>query len=103
MPTLADSHLNVCAVLSQLDKHDEALEHSLLSIVLLQDEFLQIMMRGMKKPLPGMQQKSPSQQDFTNNSQQITDDRMAVLAIAYHNLGVELEHLKRVHKIHCGF
>ena len=26
----------------------------------------------------------------------ISDDRMAVLAIAYHNLGVEFEHLKRV-------
>lgn len=25
----------------------------------------------------------------------ISDDRLAVLAIAYHNLGVELEHLKR--------
>lgn len=26
----------------------------------------------------------------------INDERLAVLAIAYHNLGVEFEHLKRV-------
>ena len=26
----------------------------------------------------------------------INEDRLAVLAIAYHNLGVEFEHLKRV-------
>jgi len=35
--TLADTHLNLCAVLSQLDRHDDALQHSMLSIILLQD------------------------------------------------------------------
>jgi tetratricopeptide (TPR) repeat protein len=33
--TLADTHLNVCAVLSQLNRHEEALEHVLISVVLL--------------------------------------------------------------------
>lgn len=40
--TLADTHLNLCAVLSQLDRHEDALQHIMLSIILLQDEFLQI-------------------------------------------------------------
>ncbi len=35
--TLADTHLNLCAVLSQLDRHEDALQHSMLSIILLQD------------------------------------------------------------------
>jgi len=43
--TLADTHLNLCAVLSQLDRHEEAMEHSLLSIVMLQDEFLSTTMK----------------------------------------------------------
>ena len=33
--SIADTHLNVCAVLSQLGRHEEALEHVLMSIVLL--------------------------------------------------------------------
>ena len=35
--TLADTHLNLCAVLSQLDRHEDALQHVMLSIILLQD------------------------------------------------------------------
>ena len=37
---LADTHLNLCAVLSQLDRHEDALQHVMLSIILIQDEFL---------------------------------------------------------------
>ena len=40
--SLADTHLNMCAVKSQLERHKEALEHVLLSIVLLQDEYIEI-------------------------------------------------------------
>lgn len=40
--TLSDTHLNLCAVLSQLDRHEDALQHAMLSIILLQDEFLQV-------------------------------------------------------------
>lgn len=35
--SLADTHLNMCAVLSHLGKHNEALEHILMTVVLLQD------------------------------------------------------------------
>lgn len=71
--TLADTHLNLCAVLSQLDRHDDALQHVMLSIILLQDEFLQM-------TLPKTREEK---------GQEISDERLAVLAIAYHNLGVE--------------
>jgi len=33
--SISDTHLNVCAVLSQLTRHEEALEHVLMSVVLL--------------------------------------------------------------------
>ena len=39
---LADTHLNLCAVLSQLDRHEDALQHVMLSIILIQDEFLRV-------------------------------------------------------------
>ncbi|CAK79361.1 unnamed protein product (macronuclear) [Paramecium tetraurelia] len=92
-PSLADTHLNMCAVLSQLNRvrnviqqHAEALEHALISVVLLQDEFL------MKPPDQKMEQ---SQNQDQKSGEQKMKDRVAVLAIAYHNLGVEFEYLKR--------
>jgi tetratricopeptide (TPR) repeat protein len=78
--TLADTHLNLCAVLSQLDRHEDALQHVMLSIILLQDEFLQTVLPKTREEKSG----------------EVSDERLAVLAIAYHNLGVEFEHLKRV-------
>ena len=38
--TLADTYLNLCAVLSQLGKHKDALENVLFSVTLLQEELL---------------------------------------------------------------
>jgi hypothetical protein len=77
---LADTHLNLCAVLSQLDKHEDAQQHAMLSIILLQDEFLQIALQKFKKD---------EKEDRGKEEHQISDERLAVLAIAYHNLGVE--------------
>lgn len=79
--TLADTHLNICAVLSQLNRHDDAHQHAMLSIILIQDELLQTALNKLVK-----EEQSPI----------IADERLAVLAVAYHNLGVELEHLQRV-------
>ncbi len=84
--SLADTHLNMCAVLSQLNKHKEALQHVLISITLLQDEFLNL----------GSQEKSSDDKKEDENQKGNIEDRVSVLAIAYHNLGVELEYLKRV-------
>ena len=71
----ADTHINACAVLSQLGKHASALEHGQTALILLQEELL---------VAPGtVPQQAPSA------------DRIAVLAIAYHNIGVEQEFLKR--------
>jgi tetratricopeptide (TPR) repeat protein len=71
----ADPHINACAVLSQLGRHQTALEHAQSALILLQEELL--------SP-PGVVGSAPPQAD-----------RIAVLAIAYHNIGVEQEFLKR--------
>jgi len=70
----ADTHINACAVLSQLGRHQTALEHGQSALILLQEELL--------SP-PGAPGPPPQA------------DRIAVLAIAYHNIGVEQEFLKR--------
>jgi len=72
----ADTHINACAVLSQLGRHQSALEHAQNALILLQEELL--------TPPGSAATSAPPQAD-----------RIAVLAIAYHNIGVEQEFLKR--------
>jgi hypothetical protein len=57
----------------------------MLSIILLQDEFL----------LKLMDAATNESNQEEQNQVKIDDERLAVLAIAYHNMGVEFEHLKR--------
>jgi tetratricopeptide (TPR) repeat protein len=73
----ADTHINACAVLSQLGRHQQALEHAQSALILLQEELL-----------------SPPGASATATPPKA--DRIAVLAIAYHNIGVENEFLKRL-------
>lgn len=72
----ADTHINACAVLSQLGRHQSALEHAQNALILLQEELL-------TPPGGSVAPVAPQA------------DRIAVLAIAYHNIGVEQEFLKR--------
>lgn len=62
--------------MSQLGRHQSALEHAQNALILLQEELL--------SPPGGSTNSAPPQAD-----------RIAVLAIAYHNIGVEHEFLKR--------
>lgn len=75
---IADTHLNICAVLSQLGRHSRALSHSQSALIVLQEELLKDL-KEEKKEL----------------NKPVKLDRIAVLAIAYHNTGVELEFLKK--------
>ncbi|KAF0691707.1 Aste57867_17119 [Aphanomyces stellatus] len=73
--TTADTHLNLCAVYSTMGKHNEAVEHAQSALILLQEELFSA---GKDlKPL------------------EVNKDRVSVLCIAYHNLGVEYEYLKQ--------
>ena len=82
----ADTHLNICAVLSQLNKHELALNHAMSAVILLQEMML------ARKLEP---QAYPYDEDAEDEALPETNkDRTAVLAIAYHNMGVEQEFLK---------
>lgn len=74
----ADTYLNTCAVLSQLGRHQSALEHAQQALILLQEELSKVI-----GPMAQEEQQVPKA------------DRVAVLAIAYHNVGVEYEFLKK--------
>eukprot|EP00752_Nemacystus_decipiens_P011214 g9965.t1 len=76
----ADTHLNTCAVLSQIGRHQGALEHAQSALILLQEELF-----GGGAAIAGV----------GVGDQPPRADRIAVLAIAYHNMGVEQEFLKK--------
>jgi len=69
-----DIHLNIWAILSQMEKHDLALQHAMKALILIQDEIINRMgLDGDETPA----------------------ERLVVLSIAYHNIGVEYEFLKK--------
>jgi len=74
---IGDTHLNICAILSQMNRHHEALEHAQIALILLQEELY-----------------------FDQNEGGVIGDeltsRFGVLAIAYHNIAVEQEYLGRI-------
>jgi tetratricopeptide (TPR) repeat protein len=78
----AGTRLNLCAVLSQLGKHEEALQHAQASVILLQEE---LVAQSSSVDLAVAHKTSP---ELLN--------KMAVLSISYHNMGVEHEHLKSI-------
>lgn len=75
----ADTHLNLCPVLSQLGRHSEALEHAQNALIMLQEELFTVTMNN----------------DSDDAKVEQRADRISVLAIAYHNIGVEEEFLKK--------
>lgn len=80
----ADTHINLCSVLSQLHKHEEALEHARLALDMVSTEVFGGAAAKVAAGPGGVMAAvalSPP-------------DRIAVLCIAYHNLGVESEFTK---------
>ena len=77
----AGTHLNLCATLSQLGRHGPALEHAQCAL-----ELLEAMAASRKQKV---------REDETGGGKNATDDA-SILAIAWHNLAVEQEHLNMV-------
>ena len=71
-PSIAKTHLNYCAILSQLNRHDKALTHALKAVMIMQDELLTSSLRN----------------------QSLVESNTEELAVAYYNLAVEFEHQK---------
>ncbi|OQR87428.1 hypothetical protein ACHHYP_08848 [Achlya hypogyna] len=78
----ADTHLNLCAVYSTLGKHPSALEHAQAALIVLQDELF-----SQGKDLRHLNHRK---------------DRVSVLCIAYHNIGVECEYQKQFSQAGVG-
>ncbi|CAD8110621.1 unnamed protein product [Paramecium sonneborni] len=107
--TLPELYLNLCAVFSQLDRHEEAIQHIYLSIIMLQHELLLQFLKQNQLTSKDVIQK---QNLYDQTNQQINNqqkdrlfeqihlnkeqkERIQILIVAYHNLGVEMEHLKQ--------
>lgn len=86
-----DIHLNICAILSQMGKHELALQHSMKALILIQDELVNKFEPNSNQYLA----MGESNTDHMGNSKK-PEDRMIVLCIAYHNIAVEQEFLKQV-------
>jgi len=68
--TVAGTHLNICAILSKLEKHDKAVQHSLCALELISHR-------------------------INTDEQNVSSDDYSVLAIAYHNVAVERDFLQQ--------
>merc|ERR1719253_1738346 len=77
--TLAGTHLNICAILSKLEKHDKAVQHAVCALELI------------NKLVSNTDPEKVSQDDYS------------VLAIAYHNVAVERDFLKQYEKAAAAF
>lgn len=75
-----DIHLNICAILSQMGKHELALQHAMKALILIQDELVS---------------KQANENESMGEGQRMPEDRLIVLCIAYHNIAVEQEFLKQ--------
>ncbi|KAL1520904.1 hypothetical protein AB1Y20_022465 [Prymnesium parvum] len=86
----ADTHLNTCVVWSQLGRHHEAMHHAKLALLLLRKEL------GIEGPIGVLRQQlgeEGEQSPAKAAASRAPVDRMAVLAICMHNLGIEQEQL----------
>lgn len=92
----ADTHLNLCTILSDLERHEDALLHAQQALQLLlielfgTDDEQEIAQRSLNT-----HQEDPSNSS-SSDLQSLPTDRVAVLAIAYHNLAVQQEFLRYV-------
>lgn len=102
IPNKADTHLNMCAVLSQLGKHQSALGHAQSALILLHEELQLGRDSSNSSPPKSSNNSSPPKSSNNHNNRHNNSadlepaklDRVAVLGIAYHNVGVEHEFLK---------
>jgi tetratricopeptide (TPR) repeat protein len=81
------THLNMCAILSQLSRHSEAIQHAKAAVLNAQKGLLS---QELKQKLENTPQQAEQAQILT--------EKIVILAIAYHNLGVECEYLGEAEK-----
>jgi len=77
--TLAGTHLNICAILSKLEKHDKAVQHAVSALDLITAKVNKC------------------------DESLLSQDEYSVLAIAYHNVAVERDFLHHYDKAASAF
>jgi len=77
--TLAGTHLNICALLSKLEKHDKAVQHALCALDLMHKRVTM------------------------SEAEHVSHDDYSVLAIAYHNVALERDFLHQYEKAAAAF
>ncbi|MDR3547278.1 MAG: hypothetical protein P4M11_03195 [Candidatus Pacebacteria bacterium] len=95
----SDAHLNLCVSLSDLGRHEQALQNAMQALVFVQNEIIERQHLG-----GGKKEKSAKDETTHKNEPRREDggllkslkDRYAVLCIAYHNVAVQHEFLKNV-------
>ena len=89
----ADTHINTCAVLSTLGRHDVALNHAYSAIMIIQASLLMAFLPDRKENdhLHGSnhQKIKDLKKDKTSDILNDFKDRISILAVSYHSLGVE--------------
>merc|ERR1719269_23839 len=86
---MAQTHLNLCATLSQLGRHERALYHAQAALIRMYETLSKVLYESTPSQEPGGGQSTLSPALL---------DRISVLCIAYHNLAVEHEYLKDHHQ-----
>lgn len=95
-------HLNLCAILSEMGKHEMALHHAMKALILIQDELgeridqLSGAGTGGGEGGEGQSQEKPASVsvEMLASNQQV-QDRFNVMICALHNIAVEHEFLKQ--------
>jgi len=88
----AQTHLNLCATLSQLERHADALYHAQSALIRVYEILSPAMLEGKLSSEKGQD----GQED--QGAELVT-----VLCIAYHNLAVEHEYLKNYEAAVCAY
>ncbi|KAL4481627.1 hypothetical protein ABPG74_007716 [Tetrahymena malaccensis] len=94
--TIASTHLNICAILSRLNKHDIASEHAKIAIELLDLAKNSVI---KKEEIQSLNEQLQNQNDKEtqkrlNQKLRMYKDIMNMQVLSYYNLGIEQEYLK---------
>jgi len=99
----ADTHLNMCTILSELTRHDQAIVHARTALKLLLMEMFGPEGYASQKSASIGDEEEDSDANVPSEPPKLPPDRVAVLAIAYHNLAVQQEYLKQYKQSLCSY
>jgi hypothetical protein len=80
LPQRADTCVNLCTILSELKRHNEAATYAVSAVSHLQQEIFGRVVRPSEDPAA------------LERLEHVSEDRLCILGIAYHNLAIQQEH-----------